>query len=336
MHRVLLVVPESNILRPDHNEAEHTARHVLQSLIELGYFAEIEFVGKDFFESANKINDLLRSSRPDLIFNLFDGLENDASCEAVFAQTLEQNSVAFTGNSSSVLGRCQNKHGVNEHLKKSGVCVPSSFIFRDAHGHGYDRVMYPAFVKPCFEDSSLGIDNFSCVSGRNELSRQIQRLLREFPSGVVVEDFIPGDEFAVGILNAKNNDIVGVSRLSYKGRTGELSYLDYSSKWDSDSSSYNSLVPVVCMDKKEKLYVKAVDTALSAAAALGCDSYLRVDMREKDGNMYVIDVNPNPSISPDSGFVRQAKAAGMDYKQLIKRIVNYAIFNGKNLQSKTA
>ena len=76
------------------------------------------------------------------------------------------------------------------------------------------------------------------------------------------------------------------------------------------------------LNKKDPEYRSdIVDISRRAARAVGCTRYFRVDLREKNGELYVLDINPNPDISPDSGLIRQAASRGMDYTEVISRIL---------------
>ncbi len=102
-------------------------------------------------------------------------------------------------------------------------------------------------------------------------------------------------------------------------------FLDYGSKWDPDSPLYD-LVPEPA---EEPVKERAKRLASEAGKTLGCRGYFRTDLREKDGTLYVIDVNPNPDMGSGGGFLRQCREGGMEKEDVAARIVKLAIENGR-------
>jgi D-alanine-D-alanine ligase len=118
---------------------------------------------------------------------------------------------------------------------------------------------------------------------------------------------------------------LGVSCIDYEKHSQFEPFLTHDSKWRMDSLEYKMVMPSLKSVIKSSLRRKIIDTAFSAAKVLGCRGYLRVDMREKDSNIYVLDINPNPDINKDSGFARQAANKGYSYEGLIEKIIFLAL-----------
>lgn len=103
------------------------------------------------------------------------------------------------------------------------------------------------------------------------------------------------------------------------------SYMTYGAKWNPDAKEYHVLMPRPDAVQDACLRQRIESLAAAAGRTLGCRGYFRVDLREHCGEVYVMDVNPNPDINTDSGFMRQAYARGMRYDEMLDKIIKTAI-----------
>jgi D-alanine-D-alanine ligase len=162
------------------------------------------------------------------------------------------------------------------------------------------------------------------VGGTEELGSLLRRKLEEFPRGLILEEFIPGREFNVGFIGDHPYEILGVSMIDYSCHSNWLPFLHYDSKWDPSCVEFQEITPVLEEGIPPAFRRQLVSIARRAGEALGCRGYFRVDLREKDGIPYVLDVNPNPDINEDSGFARQGRSRGYSYDEVVERILAYA------------
>lgn len=261
---------------------------------------------------------------PSCIFNRFEGWSDNSSTEIEFAKLLEGTGIPFTGNSSYTLGLCLDKWGTKELLKKSGVPVPPGIFIDDMDKVDTKGLCYPLFLKPCCEDASIGIDNDSFVKDEKTFFMAAREKLKRFPKGLVAEEFMPGKEYAVGMTGNSPYDILGVSVLDYTQNNGRWSFLTYDSKWIANAPEYKKLMPSVNEEIPADIMEKLTDAAIKTAKAFKCRGYFRIDTRERNGDIFVIDVNPNPDISEDSGFMRMAGKKGYTYEGMLERIIDLA------------
>jgi D-alanine-D-alanine ligase len=261
---------------------------------------------------------------PSCIFNRFEGWSDNASTEIEFAGLLEEIGIPFTGNSAYTLGLCLNKWGAKELLKNSGVPVPRGIFINDMGKVDTKGLHFPLFLKPCCEDASIGIDKDSFVKDEKALFELASNKLKQFPKGLVAEEFMPGKEYAVGMTGNGPYDVLGVSVLDYSEHDGRWSFLTYDSKWIANAPEYKKLLPSVNSEIPAEIMKKLIDAATKTAKAFKCRGYFRIDTRERDGDIFVIDVNPNPDISEDSGFMRMARKKGYTYEGMLERIISLA------------
>jgi len=294
---------------------------VVDILSREGYDAvAFDIVEEEFFRTPNDVLRRISKARPDFVFNLFEGFCGRAGSEADFVRMLELENIRFTGNRSAALRTCLDKFKTKRILKRNGLPTPRGMIFRDYALLAETDLMFPVFVKPAFEDASLGICPASFVSDMDSLEQTVRKKLEDFSEGLLVEEFIPGMEYNVSFFGGDSFLLNGISVLDYDGYPDCVSYLNFNGKWNEQSAEYEKFMPRV-IDRSDPAYREdVIDISRRAGELLGCSRYFRVDLREKDGRIYVLDVNPNPDISPDSGFGRQALANDLAYEDVVIRI----------------
>lgn len=260
------------------------------------------------------------------IFNLFEGFGSQPCQEADFCELLEKKGIPFTGNPSHVLRLCLDKWALKLRLRQEGISVPWGICITSSYSSismGEKKWPFPLFIKPSREDGSVGIDETSLVQNYEELQEQFQKKLPQFPDGLLVEEFLGGSEYSIAFLGNDPYEVVGVSTLDYDRYPALTPFLTYKAKWDKESPDWRLCPEDLELPAAQKELI--IGTGAKAAAIAGCKGYFRVDLREKDGHFYVIDVNPNPALTRDSGFARQYTKGGRSYEDLICHIVNLAL-----------
>jgi D-alanine-D-alanine ligase len=257
-----------------------------------------------------------------LFFNLFEGFAGHPETEAEVAEILSALKIPFTGCPAKALRLALDKAKTKAVLKEAGINTPDFQLLRPETLPSF-RLDYPCIVKPRREDASHGLSSDNVVIDFASLEKQVTAVSRYYGGQALVEHFIDGREFNVSVLG---DSVLPVSEIDYSLPKGVPPMLTFAAKWKPDSDYYRG-TRVVCpaeISNKEREAIARV--ALKVFALLGCRGYARVDMRrDETGRLNVIEVNPNPDISPGSGSVRQAEAAGMSYPQFIERIVELAL-----------
>ncbi len=320
----LIVVADDILGRNDITDAWRCAQAVKRSLDEEGFLVDIAGITKEDFIDHDRI--LSKISRPNLsfVFNLFEGFSDDSFKEAELVRILEEANVAFSGNSSYTLRTCLNKWDVRNTLAANGITVPRALTVKEGCNTNMQTDFFPVFIKPIHEDASVGIDRYSLVTDPLCLPKVLEKKLGDFKAGLIVEEFINGKEYNVGLLGQYPYEVVGISTIDYSKYPQYLPFLTYDAKWDQNCPEFRKIIPAVDNDFSQELTQRLVDIAKAAGRLFKCRGYFRVDMREKDGEFFVLDVNPNPDINQDSGFIRQAFHSGYSYNEIIKKIVDCA------------
>jgi D-alanine-D-alanine ligase len=259
-----------------------------------------------------------------LVFNLCESPGGDPSLEATVPALLDELGFAHTGSGAATLSACLDKAGAKKWLAAHGLPTPRYAVVSSPNDPC--RVPFPALVKPVSEDASVGISDDSVVCDAGGLARQVAYILERYRQPALVEEFVAGREFNLAIWGNDPPEPLPIAEICYEGYTDPLRrLLTYESKWVAGSYAY-SHTPGVCPAQVDPILGRRLlDAALSAYRLMGCRGYARVDVRERDGIPYILEVNPNPSLASDAGFARAARAAGYDHARMAGRIVGFAL-----------
>jgi len=292
------------------------------------YFSHVETlaVTRNISETVQKITAI----NSDAVFNLVESVEGNASFEAYHAGVFDLLDIPYTGNTPQALGNCLNKTFAKQVLLANGIKTPGSLTLTPQTPLSPQKfsLRFPVITKLAKEDASIGISEHSVVSSFENLKKQVKFLISTYNQDVIVEEYIEGREFNVAVLG---NRALPISEIDFSGLPDDLpKIVTYEGKWISESLYYKHTNPK-CPAKLSELQRQHIEeTALNTFRALECRDYARVDIRlDKKNVPYVIEVNPNPDISTDSGFARAAKADGMEYSELLFAILNLALQRGK-------
>jgi D-alanine-D-alanine ligase len=310
--------------RSDITDAWRCAQAVRRILEEKGFLIDLAGIAKEDFSDVGSL--LSKISHPNLafVFNLFEGFNDDSFKEAEFARILEEANIAFSGNSSYTLSACLNKWDVRNALEANGIAVPRAITVKGSCDIHMPADFFPVFIKPIYEDASVGIDKYSLVTNPSDLPEVLEKKLTDFSAGLIVEEFIDGKEYNVGLLGQYPYEVIGMSVIDYSNYPQYLPFLTYDAKWDAACPEFRKIIPDVDIKLSQELTQRLVDIAKAVGQLFKCRGYFRVDLRERDGELFVLDVNPNPDINEDSGFIRQALQKGYGYKAVIEKIIDYS------------
>ena len=299
---------------------------VQKSLSDLFTQVEVFAVNKNVRKTINA----LKSKNPDVIFNFVESVEGIASYEWCIAGLFELADYEYTGCEPSCLGNCLNKARTKSILIAEGINTPRYKILKPNERFTREEVhlKYPLILKLLQEDASIGISEFSVVHNFRQLNKQFKFLAETYRQEVILEEFIEGRELNVAVLG---NKVLPVSEINFTGLPDDLpKIVTYDGKWMEDTAYYNHTNPVCPAILSKQVSEKIQALALTAFEALNCRDYARIDIRlDKNNIPWVIEVNPNPDISSDSGFARAAAASGKSHQELLFTIANFALTRKK-------
>jgi len=287
-------------------------------------FQQVECLpfSRDFARALRRILQLA----PDIILNFVEALAGDTNFEGHIAGAFEILDIEFTGNKALTLGNCLNKLKTKQILRSLGVRTPKYALarFNGKLAEADVKLKFPLILKLNKEDASIGISENSVVGNFQALQEQLDFLFRTFRQDVLVEECLPGREISASILGDR---VLPLSEISYTDLPENLpKIVTYEAKWSPHSSYYQGTVPVCPAVVDEELRALIEKKALAAFNALDCRDYARIDFRlSKRDIPHVIDVNPNPDLSPEAGFIRSASHAGLSYEEVLFTLVEFAL-----------
>ena len=273
-------------------------------------------------ESAKACLDKLQT---DLVFNLFEGFDGYPETEAAITNHLAELGITYTGCDAAALSFGLDKINTKAHLAAMGADTPR-YQLLGPETLSWFHLNFPCIVKPYAEDGSNGISEDSVVHDLPSLEKQVKVMSRTFGKRALVEEYIEGREFNVTVLGTDTPRAMPISEIVFSLPPNLPRILTFSAKWDPQSAYYQGSKAVCPAEIEGALKERISQTALLAFRLLGSRGYARVDFRlgHKD-RLAIIELNPNPDISPDAGAALQAKAAGLSYEQFIDQIVKLAL-----------
>jgi D-alanine-D-alanine ligase len=289
-----------------------------------------------YFELDGRPQSLHSLSRcdADLVFNLTESFDGDDTKEVNVVAYVDLWGLRYTGAGPHGIFLSQDKAIAKKIFAFHGLKTPffaTSYRGRVEHA---DDISFPLIVKPSLEDGSIGIDAGAVVKNIKEMMERVQYIQDEFDSPALIEEYIEGREIYAGILGSYERAQVlpmvelDLSRLP----EGTPKIASYDVKFEKNTDAYKLTKSEIAENLDEATTKRLCDTALAAYRALKLRDYGRIDMRlAPNGEVYVIEANPNPWLASGQEFAMAAKASGLSYTEMIGSIVDLAMNRYSNV-----
>jgi D-alanine-D-alanine ligase len=270
---------------------------------------------------------VLKTRRPDVVFNLVESFYDSTWQEMMAAGICEIFGLPYTGSPPLTLGICQRKGLSKQVLLANGIRTPRFQLIAERDTSLRHRLRYPLMVKPAREDGSMGIENESVVYSLIQLRKRLNHVLDEFHQPAILEEFIEGRELSVSILGEKKPLVLPISEVDFSQMPDSYnSIYTYQAKWEPRHETYHRTIPICPAHLSKRTELRIKEIALKAYRVMGCRDYVRVDLRlDRTSNPFVLEVNPNPYLSEGVGFMRSAEANGLSFSQTLRKIVEFAL-----------
>ena len=272
----------------------------------------------------------LRRDPPDLVFNIAESFGGKSALESNVAALLNLLGLRYTGSSPAGLLVAGDKTVTKKVLTFHQIRTPEfATVFRGAVDWAGD-IAFPVIVKPPQEDASLGITTKSVVRDLRGLLEKIDQMQTEFHQPALVEQFVDGREFYVGVLGNADAKALPIIELDFSKFPADRPRIaSWEAKWGDDGAGsgaeYVGTESVFLTDVAPALVESMQRVAVEAFHALRLRDYARIDLRVTDaGEIYVIEVNPNCYLERGSEYARAAARDGLEFEALIARIVDLA------------
>ncbi|HTR51203.1 MAG TPA: hypothetical protein VMJ10_10890 [Kofleriaceae bacterium] len=313
---------------PDITSVRESARAIVGALREAGHVVELTGVhGVEVYAVLAR----LHANKPDILFNLCESMDGDPRNEPTFAGLLDLFKIPYTGAELVALASCLHKQRTKDILLAHGVPTPPYRLLRteaDLDDPALEALDYPWFVKLAHEDASLGITEANVVASPAALRARTRELFAEYREPVLAERYIEGREVNVTILgHGRTLEVLPLHEIDFAQMPPDRPRIvSYAAKWDEAHVDYAGTKPVPLGPTAPGVVAEIERVSIAAWHALELRDYGRVDLRvDAAGVPWVIDINPNPDISPDAGVARAAAAAGLSYPQLVSKVAETAM-----------
>ncbi len=266
----------------------------------------------------------------DIVFNLFEGFDGWPESEAAIAMYLENSGLCFTGCSSKTLRICENKSLVNKCLRSYGVPTPDWQVLYPGYPNKFS-LGFPCIVKPLGEHASHGLSAKSVVNDFYTLRKQMEFVWQAYQRQSLVEDFLPGREFRGLVIGNRHLKVFPIEEIIYNLPPDKPRLLTYCAKWIRGDEYFTGTGEQCPADIDATLKNEIEELVKESSKALGCRGYASIDLRQnREGELMVIDVNPNTDISIGGGARFPIEAMGITYISFIEDILYLAKeFNGR-------
>jgi D-alanine-D-alanine ligase len=299
-------------------------RRMARALRSTGYRVTVLPLARDLFTFQRR----LRRLAPDVVFNQYDDVFHGALYEMRLPALVRMMGFPVTGSPALAIGLTRYKHMTGSLLQGAGIRMPpcTELLERlgDADRHKWQ---FPLIVQPSQEHAGMGLDRGSVVRSKKALRDKMREILRDYKQPVLVQTFLGGREFNVGIVGGRRPRVMPLAEVDYSRLPAEIPpIMSYAAKCIETSEEYEKTSVICPAVVDPELAREIVSTALRAFRAVGAWGYGRVDIRlDGESRPCVLEVNCNACLEEGYGLARQADRAGIPYPRLLQMIVKAAM-----------
>lgn len=296
---------------------------VAESLTELGFKplnVPFSFDINNVFKKFKKINPLF-------VFNLVETVNNDGRFSYIAPLIIEYLNLKFSGAGSETMFITSNKVLTKKILKLSNINTAEWFELTDSK-EKKNFIPEKYIVKPVWEDASLGINSSSVkkIKDKKQLYDFLIYQCNKLNKECFAERYIEGREFNISILGGNDEpEVLPPAEIKFVGYPKtKLKIVDYNAKWNAESFEYiNTPRTFEFFDNDYPLIDKLKKLTIVCWNVFKLRGYARVDFRvDKNNKPYILEINANPCISPDSGFYAAANKRGLRFTEVITQILS--------------
>jgi D-alanine-D-alanine ligase len=312
---ILFNQPQKGAL-PDELDVIDQVEYIEANLKEIGFETYRKGITTDFMKEI----DLLSREKPQFVFNLVESINNKGELCYFVPALLNMNSIPYSGNPLEAMFITTSKLLTTKILNEHNIKTPGSFLPSQrsllVKGRKY-------IVKPTWEDGSMDISGDSVFIFDSHYEKKLSKYS---DSHWIIQEFIEGREFNISILAGEEGpEVMPPAEIVFRNFGEERPRIvDFKAKWIHGSFEYENTIREFPNERFDPvLYYSIKNTALDCWKVFGLKGYARVDMRiDSSNDPFVIEVNANPCISPDSGFVAATCEAKIPAIKVIQRIIN--------------
>ena len=299
-----------------------TEYYVIHALKKLGHQVEVLGLANDL----DTLKEKIKKNRPQVVFNMMEEFHGRASFEAHVPSFLEMLGVAYTGCNPQALSLCRDKGMSKKVLNYHGIVTPGFCIFarRQKKVELPSHLKFPLIVKSLTEEASLGISQDSIVTNVEKLKKRVMFVQENLETDVLVEEYIEGREFYIGVLGHKKLLVLPPWELDFgKLKDKAFPIATRNVKFSRDYCAKNNVQRGPARDLDPFVLKKMENISRSAYKALKISGYARLDFRVTPrGEVYFLEANPNAELAKGECLANAAKLHGLSYEGLISKLLS--------------
>lgn len=310
---------DENNLAKDEEDTIKQALEIKQGLNQVGIQAEVF----NLLHPLKSNLEPIKIRQPYAIFNLVEAINGKGKYSYLAPLIFNKTQIPYTGNPSKTIKLTTNKILTKEILRQHQLPTPD-WLTLETYQKNF-KAADPYIIKSVTEDASIGIDMNSIVHNQNQMEEVIDSKTAVFGGHWFAEKYIEGREFNISILEKNHTPtVLPFAEIIFDDLYNDhYKIVDYASKWDKKSPFYqasNRYFP-----PSEPFFKQMTDISLNCWKIFNLSGYARIDFRlDKQNNPFILEINANPCLASDSGFVATAQQAGIDYAELMQIILSSA------------
>jgi D-alanine-D-alanine ligase len=298
--------------------------HVIDALKTLGH--EVRTIG--VWDEPGMIIDEIKANPPDVVFNLTEHFNAVSAYDRNVAGLLEMLGVPYTGSSPTGLTLCKNKGMAKEILTYHKIRVPNFAIFApNATVKRPSRLTFPLFIKPVAEEASYGIALDSFVETDEAFEERIRFIHERMNQAALAEEYIDGREIYVSLIRNDRLRVFPFREVIFtEVPEGQPRFSTFKAKWDDAYRKRWGIQNVYAEPFPDSVTQRIVKICKAVYRALRIRGYGRIDLRvTPEGEIVILEANPNPNIEREDEFAQSALKSGLSYPRLVQRILKLAM-----------
>ena len=269
-----------------------------------------------------------------VVFNLVEGFWDNAHTFNFVPAVANAFGKACTGNETNAMLLSLDKWQTKVLLQSASLPCPYGIKINPEDKTELEKLNNlpdgTYIIKPVAADASEGVDNINIVSSNDKktLFDVVCDIHKKMRQSALIEQYIDGRELNISVIcENKELKVLPLAEIIFRDYNELMQRIvGYKAKWDKDSFEYNNTIRSIPADIPQNTSDKIKTLSILACHTLSCSDYCRVDFRlDKDLNPYILEVNANPDISPDAGFVAALLASGRDFDLFVKQTIDNAI-----------
>jgi D-alanine-D-alanine ligase len=307
----------------EREDADKQTQSMVDGLRQLGHTVKVAEFWKD-------VRPVMRRFNPSewIVFNWCEGIEDEIGGDARMCADLERMGFTYTGNSPYTLKLSVEKGRVKKLLERWQVPTPPGREFKSAYEvTEWPAANFPVIVKPVSAHCSVAVTHDAVAHDLESLRKRVAYVVERVKEPALAEKFVAGREINVGIWGNGRPRVLPLREIDFSRVENPLHRMvTWDSKWVPDSPEWNSMPVITQPVVSGELHKRIEEVAIKTYRIFDCRDYARVDLRvDEHEQPFVVDVNPNPDITPDGGFAGACYAAGYSYGEAISNIIAMAV-----------